>query len=225
MFFVSAMKRALEIRGITVAGDAVDIDALAAGAVQEPRRVLTRLWSPPFSDFGRTLMKASQNLYAETMMRALSLSPGPASSEASRNVASAVLARWGVPPGQYVVADGSGLSRMNYVSATMITRILTAMARDAAAFPKLEATLPIAGRDGTLAGRMRGTKSEANVRAKTGTLTSVRALSGYLTTDAGERVVFSAIANNYTVPASVVDAVVEAALERVISRPAPSPRH
>jgi len=129
-----------------------------------------------------------------------------------------------VPPGQYVLADGSGLSRMNYVSATMIARILTVMARDAG-FARLDATLPVAGRDGTLAGRMRGTSAEANVRAKTGTLTSVRALSGYLTTTAGERVVFAAIANNYTVPAAVVDAVVEAALEHVISRSVPAPRH
>ena len=220
LFFVRAMKAALAARGISVSGDAVDLDALPAVVTPEPRRVLARLQSPPFSEFGRTLMKVSQNLYAETMMRALSLSPGPASMEGSRAVAEATLARWGVPPGQYVVADGSGLSRMNYVSASMIARILEVVARDAASAP-FEATLPVAGRDGTLAGRMRGTKAEANVHAKTGTLTNVRALSGYLTTAAGERVVFSAIANNYTVPASVVDACVEAALERVVNRAAP----
>jgi D-alanyl-D-alanine carboxypeptidase/D-alanyl-D-alanine-endopeptidase (penicillin-binding protein 4) len=223
-FFVNAMKAALQARGIEVTGDAIDADTMAEETTRASRRVLASVWSPPFSDFGRTLMKVSQNLYAETMMRALSLSPGPASMEASRKVADATLARWGVPPGQYVLADGSGLSRMNYVSATMIARILTVMARDAA-FARLDATLPVAGRDGTLAGRMRGTRAEANVRAKTGTLTSVRALSGYLTTTAGERVVFAAIANNYTVPAAVVDAVVEAALEHVISRPGPAPGH
>jgi D-alanyl-D-alanine carboxypeptidase/D-alanyl-D-alanine-endopeptidase (penicillin-binding protein 4) len=175
--------------------------------------------SPPFSEFGRTLMKVSQNLYAETMMRALSLTPGPASMEASRKAAEATLSQWGVPPGHYSVADGSGLSRMNYVSASMIARILTAMARQTS-FSTFEATLPIAGKDGTLAGRMRGTKSESNVRAKTGTLTNVRSLSGYLTTVSGERVVFSTIANNFTVPAFVVDAIVEAALELVVNRTA-----
>ena len=65
---------------------------------------------------------------------------------------------------------------------------------------------------------MRGTRAEGNVKAKTGSLTNVRSLSGYLTTAAGERIVFSAIANNFTTPNATVDAAVEAALERVIDR-------
>ena len=151
------------------------------------------------------------------MMRSLSLSSGQAGMERSRKLVEESLTRWGVPPGQFVVADGSGLSRMNLVSASMIVRILRAVARDPKGLDAFTATLPIAGKDGTLSGRMRATKAEGNVLAKTGTLTGVRALSGYLTTAGGDHLVFSMIANNYTVPSSVVDASVDGALERLAS--------
>jgi D-alanyl-D-alanine carboxypeptidase/D-alanyl-D-alanine-endopeptidase (penicillin-binding protein 4) len=164
-------------------------------------------------------MKISQNLYAETVMRALSLSPGPATMEASAKAVEETLSRWGVAPRTYIVADGSGLSRNNYVSASMIVGILRGMSRDPKLHEPFLATLPIAGEDGTLSGRMKGTRAAGNVKAKTGTIANVRSLSGYLTTAAGERVVFSMIANNFTTPSSVVDAAVEGALERVIAAP------
>jgi D-alanyl-D-alanine carboxypeptidase/D-alanyl-D-alanine-endopeptidase (penicillin-binding protein 4) len=187
-----------------------------------PRRPLARLLSPPLADVARPLMKVSQNLYAETVMRAASLGSAPASMEASRKAAEETLSRWGVVPGTYVVADGSGLSRNNYVSAAMIVGILRAMARDGRLADAFVATLPIAGKDGTIASRMKGTRAEGNVKAKTGTISNVRSLSGSLTTATGERIVFSAIANNFTTPSATVDAAVEAALERVISRGAPA---
>ena len=116
-----------------------------------------------------------------------------------------------------MVADGSGLSRYNYVSASMIAAILKAMARDPELYEPFLATMPIAGEDGTLSGRMKGTRAAGNVKAKTGTIANVRSLSGYLTTTSGERVVFSMIANGFTTPSAVVDAAVEGALERVIT--------
>jgi D-alanyl-D-alanine carboxypeptidase/D-alanyl-D-alanine-endopeptidase (penicillin-binding protein 4) len=192
--------------------------APAGTDARPPRRVLARLQSPPLSEVARPLMKVSQNLYAETLMRALSLGPAPASMTASKKAVEETLSRWGVPPGTYVVADGSGLSRQNYVNASMIVAILRAMARDPKLTEPFVATLPIAGKDGTIGSRMRGTRAEGNVTAKTGSLSNVRSLSGYLTTAAGERIVFSAIANNFTTPNATVDAAVEAALERVISR-------
>lgn len=241
-YFVGELKLALQARGIAIDGDAVDVDdvpapqppvgvspatptngdmvrPLPAGG-PEPRRVLARLASPPLSEIATPLMKVSQNLYAEMLMRALSLGPAaPASMEQSRKAAEETLGRWGVAPRTYVVADGSGLSRNNYVSATMIVAILRAIARDASLAGPFVATLPIAGKDGTIANRMKGTRAEGNVTAKTGTISNVRSLSGYLTTASGERIVFAMIANNFTVPSAVVDAAVESALERVIARP------
>lgn len=72
--------------------------------------------------------------------------------------------------------------------------------------------LPMAGVDGTLERRLDGTACEGRVRAKTGTLSHARALSGYLTTPSGREVIFSVLANNHLQPTSAVDAVVDAAL-------------
>ena len=118
---------------------------------------------------------------------------------------------------RYVIADGSGLSRLNFVSARMLIRILRVMTRDAESMAAFEATMPIAGHDGTIANRMKASRAEGNVKAKTGTLTSVRALSGYVDTADGERVVFSTICNNFTTPTATVDAVVDQAMARLAS--------
>ena len=76
-------------------------------------------------------------------------------------------------------------------------------------------TLPVAGQDGTLSRRLRGTAAENNVRAKTGTMANVRALSGYVTTRDGEPLVFSIIANNFGVPGAEIDEAVDRALVRL----------
>lgn len=217
-FFLNAMKHALYARGITVMGDAVDLDELPPGALQGPRETVGHLQSPPLSQIATTLMKVSQNLYAETLFKTISLTPGPASVASSRALAEQTLNSWGIIPGQYRIADGSGLSRVNYVSAQMIVRILRAMAKDPKNLAMFEATLPVGGKDGTLRNRMKGTRAEDVVHAKTGTLGHVRALSGYLTTAGGERLVFSMIANNFQAPAATVDAAVDAALERLAQR-------
>ena len=75
--------------------------------------------------------------------------------------------------------------------------------------------LPIAGRDGTLSRRMAGTPAEGNARAKTGSIANARALSGYVTTADGERLVFSIIANNFEIPASVIEQTSDAIVVRL----------
>jgi D-alanyl-D-alanine carboxypeptidase/D-alanyl-D-alanine-endopeptidase (penicillin-binding protein 4) len=92
--------------------------------------------------------------------------------------------------------DGSGLSRYNYISPRELVKILTAMYKS----PYWEVwrdAQPIAGVDGTLKSRMKGTKAEGNVRAKTGTISNVRGLSGYVTTADGEEIVFSFLVNGH----------------------------
>jgi D-alanyl-D-alanine carboxypeptidase/D-alanyl-D-alanine-endopeptidase (penicillin-binding protein 4) len=79
-----------------------------------------------------------------------------------------------------------------------------------------QSTLPVAGMSGTLANRMKGTVAEGRVRGKTGTMSHVRSLAGYLTTLEGEPIVFSLIANDFRVPAVEIDAVMDEALIRVV---------
>lgn len=135
--------------------------------------------------------------------------------EAARKVYEQMLGSWGIPKSEFVLVDGSGLSRYNFVTPHMLVRILKRMARDPKLGPAFETTLPIGGKDGTLGPRMKGTKSENNVHAKTGSLANVRALSGYVRTADGERIVFSIIANNFNVPTAAIDAVTDQVVERL----------
>ena len=79
--------------------------------------------------------------------------------------------------------------------------------------------LPVAGVDGTLKNRMRNTPLQGNVHAKTGTVSNVRSLSGYLTTAAGEPIVFSMIVNHNTLGSREADRIAERALMRLYNLP------
>ena len=227
-FFVRALRETLVSHGIEVSGPAVDVDTIAAARGPEHQdhqsdipvsgsvdHVLVSHLSPPLSEIATALMKASQNLYAENLLKTVGAGARPGTTEAGRESVREVLTAWGIPPDAYIIADGSGLSRYNYVTAGALVTVLQKMhdlPRHAAAF---EATLPVAGRDGTLESRMKGTLAEGNVRAKTGFLANVRALSGYVSTRDDELVAFAIIANNFDVPPQVIDDVIDRAVERL----------
>jgi D-alanyl-D-alanine carboxypeptidase/D-alanyl-D-alanine-endopeptidase (penicillin-binding protein 4) len=219
-FFVTALRDTLVKQGIDVTGAAVDIDDIAPANAAAPPTILHEHLSPTLAEIGATFMKSSQNLFGETLMAEIGLRQGAepdATVRAARKDYEDVLAGWGVPPAEIIVSDGSGLSRYNYVTANALVTILRRLARDARHAAPFEATLPIMGKDGTLSRRMQGTAAEGNVRAKTGTIANVRALSGYLTTAGGERLVFSIVANNFKAPSASVDALAEHVVERLVA--------
>jgi D-alanyl-D-alanine carboxypeptidase/D-alanyl-D-alanine-endopeptidase (penicillin-binding protein 4) len=116
------------------------------------------------------------------------------------------LRAWGIDTTGFVIRDGSGLSRHDYLSPETVVRVLDVV-RQAPYFRVFYDALPIAGVDGTIANRMRGTAAQANVRAKTGYIDRARSLSGYVTTADGHLLVFSFLANNWTVPVKGVERV------------------
>jgi serine-type D-Ala-D-Ala carboxypeptidase/endopeptidase (penicillin-binding protein 4) len=206
LFFVSALRRALIARGIDVRGPPVDIDDVHDAPTRPPTPLITHR-SPPLSTLAIRLMKVSQNLYAETFLKTIA-SAAPRTAESGRREASAALQAWGVGTEGLIQRDGSGLSRYDYVTADALVTILTHVDRDERLRGPFEAALPIAGRDGTLASVMKGTPAEGNARAKTGSMTNVRALSGYVRSASGEPLVFSVIANNFEVlPGTINDAI------------------
>ena len=142
------------------------------------------------------MMKKSDNFYAEALFYQL------AKAVADRRTAKAADARTairhlirkiGLNDKDYRIVDGSGLSLYNYVSAELETRFLRYAWRNPRIYNHLYPSLPIAGVDGTLEKRMRGTAAEDNVRAKTGTLTGISSLAGYCTTADGRPVAFCII--------------------------------
>ena len=215
LFFVTALRDALMAKGIEVRGPAVDIDDLTDAPTATSAAPVITYRSPPLSELGSTLMKESQNLYAETLLKTLDASPSGAAIEGGRAATKSVLQQWGIPPTELIQMDGSGLSRYDYLTANLLTGILAHIARNDKLRGPLEATLPIAGRDGTLAGRMKNTPAEGNARAKTGSMTNVRALAGYVTTADGEPLVFAILANNFDAPATPVTQTIDAIVVRL----------
>ena len=126
-----------------------------------------------------------------------------------------MLKGWGLANDSYVIADGSGLSRYNYVSSEALVRILRRMRTDPKHASAFSESLPVAGRDGPLSKRLAGTPAEGRVRAKTGTVDNVRAIAGYVQTVGGETLIFSIIANNFTVPPGTIDAAADKAILRL----------
>jgi D-alanyl-D-alanine carboxypeptidase/D-alanyl-D-alanine-endopeptidase (penicillin-binding protein 4) len=119
-----------------------------------------------------------------------------------------------VPPGSVVAYDGSGLSRMNLVMPVALVSLLEYMYRHEH-FPYFLASLPVAGLDGTLRERMRGTPAEGKVRAKTGSMTHVMNMSGYMKGREGGIYAFSILMNNYSGPAEPVKRLQDSLLARL----------
>lgn len=202
-YFARMAFNGLTARGIAITGlplDRTDQTVLEPG----PRRVLVESLSPPLRDIAKTMMKASQNLYAETLLRTV-----------GKQKAHDVLAAWNIPDGTFVQADGSGLSRYDYVTADVIVTILERMFKDPRHRDPFTSALPIAGADGTVASRLKNTRAQANALVKTGSISNVRALSGYVRTRTGETLAFSILANAFTVSPATVNWIADLAVEEL----------
>ena len=143
------------------------------------------------------MMKESDNLYAESMYYQIAASTGnrPASAKSARNVERQLIRKIGLDPSRYKLADGSGLSLYNYLSAELEVKLLRYAYLNDNIMDHLKQSLPIAGVDGTLKKRMKGSFTHGNVKAKTGTLTGIISLAGYCKAANGHDVCFSIINN------------------------------
>jgi D-alanyl-D-alanine carboxypeptidase/D-alanyl-D-alanine-endopeptidase (penicillin-binding protein 4) len=205
--YLFALRDALAERGVAVDGG---VGPPLPDSLVTELDTLVVMESPPLAAILPFLSKPSQNQIAEILFRTLGLEKtGSATPDSARRVIVDQLLAWGASPAGFAVHDGSGLSRHNLVSPETIVKTLDAMRRDSAA-DVFMASLPIAGVDGTLERRMRGTPAEGNVRAKTGTLARARSLSGFVTTRDGELLIFSMLANNFTTSVDDVTRVQDA---------------
>ena len=121
--------------------------------------------------------------------------PKLSSEDAGEKVVRNFLTQAGIDPTGLVMNDGSGLSRSDLVTADTTLQLLVYMNRHRFG-SEFRLALPVAGVDGTLRNRMKGTPAQGNVRAKTGTLGTATSLSGYVFSATGERLVFSLMINN-----------------------------
>jgi D-alanyl-D-alanine carboxypeptidase/D-alanyl-D-alanine-endopeptidase (penicillin-binding protein 4) len=190
-FAATVFTEVLEARGIRVTGDTVTSgEPLPAG-----RRELVAHEGPAMAELIRTINKESRNLQAEALLRLLGARRSGEGSTAAGHIAlDEFLRRMQVRTEGWGIEDGSGLARSNVITPAGLVDLLVVMDAhpQAAAF---RASLPVAGADGTLKTRMKGTPAEGRLQAKTGTLALVNALAGYVTNSQGDRLAFAAFAN------------------------------
>lgn len=166
----------------------------------DTRTVLATYQSQALAQDLTVINKVSQNLHAELMLRLLGREKGNGGTiEAGLEVVRGFMLQAGIHPDEYVFYDGSGLSRENLVTPHAIVRLLEYAATQPWGQKYLD-TLPVGGLDGSLSERFRGTSAQGRIQAKTGSLGHVNALSGYITTLSGDRVAFSILSNNHTLP-------------------------
>lgn len=140
------------------------------------------------------MMKESDNLYAESMFYNMAATKSkPATAKVAADIEKALIRKIGLNPERYRIADGSGLSLYNYVTAELEVMMLRYAYRNNNIFNHLYMTLPVAGEDGTLSKRMRGSCAAGNVHAKTGSVSGISSLAGYATAPDGHRLAFCII--------------------------------
>ena len=189
--FMDKFLAKLKDAGIVYVGEGVSAKRCPASAFT----VCTRFHT--MDQIMHKMMKESDNLYAESMYYQIAASTGnrPASAKSARSVERQLIHKVGLDPQRYKLADGSGLSLYNYLSAELEVRLLRYAYLDDNIYPHLKASLPIAGVDGTLKKRMKSGFAHGNVKAKTGTLTGIISLAGYCKAANGHDLCFAIINN------------------------------
>lgn len=215
--FLAHFQQALAAQQIQVAQTALAANPLPAAA-----QPIATVESPALTELLIETNQQSNNLYAEAILRQLGISrinPTDQRSYLTAGIAAVqnTLTELGVDPAAYSLADGSGLSRQNLASPQAFVETLQAMAQspDAASY---RASLSTAGISGTLRYRFQNTPVEGNFRGKTGTLSGVTVLSGYLALNTTSELAVSILVNHFEQPLSVVQGEIDAIVQLLMQR-------
>ncbi|MDR0965550.1 MAG: D-alanyl-D-alanine carboxypeptidase/D-alanyl-D-alanine-endopeptidase [Myxococcales bacterium] len=222
LYFGQTLKRYLKMRGIQVKGR-VRRGAVPSNGVHSV--LLHR--SETLDAVLKRLNKNSSNVVSEQLIKTLGakIFGAPGSWRTGLYAIEHFLkAEVGLKPGTYVMKNGSGLNDVNRFSAHQITALLLSMWRNFPIAPEFLSSLGIAAQDGTLQYRMEGSEAERRLRAKTGTLENVSALSGYVQTMGGERLAFAVVANDFPGRAGKIVPVLDA-LGAVFAAQGAPPEH
>lgn len=209
------LKEVLERKGIVIRGYAADIDDIDIEIDYLNLTYLMTHHSTQLNNIVRVINKSSQNLFSELILKAIGYEIfGYGTIENGVRAAKEIYAEMGINPENLIMADGSGLSRLNLVTPKQLTTLLGYIYKSDLFVPFFN-SLPIAGIDGSLGTRMKNTRAENNARAKTGYIGGVRSLSGYVYTGDYEPIAFSMIVNNFTVPLKLADNIQDLVCQRL----------
>ncbi len=196
MYFGQTLKQMLGMRGVKVKGRV----RLATAPIPRDARLLHVSQSETLDVIIKRLNKVSSNFVAEQLIKTLGaeVKGAPGTHAKGIEVVEEFLAREvGIARGTYVMRNGSGLNDANRFSASQVNRLLLYSMATMPTMPEFLSSLGIAGKDGTLRWRFEGSDAVGRLRAKTGTLENVSALSGYVVAVGGEQFAFSIMANDY----------------------------
>ncbi|GJQ64126.1 MAG: peptidase M15 [Melioribacteraceae bacterium] len=204
-YFMENLNKQIVDSGIEVAGYTTDVTLEKDNFSYENIEYLFSIESDDLQVIVKEINKNSNNLYAEVLLKTLGVELyGSGTSETGIKAVHDVLKNMGININNIQIIDGSGLSRHNLVTPRQVLKLLVYMYKSGE-FEHFYNSLPIAGLDGTLSGRMKNSNAENNVRAKPGFLEGVRTLSGYIKTADDEPMAFSIMLNNYHVSSNLAN--------------------
>jgi D-alanyl-D-alanine carboxypeptidase/D-alanyl-D-alanine-endopeptidase (penicillin-binding protein 4) len=193
-YYGNTLRVLLERRGIHVSG------RIRRGIAPPDATLIQSYDSPALAEVVRDMNKVSSNFIAEMLIKTLGaeLKGAPGTWPKGIDVAEDLLAELGLARGTYTLRNGSGLNDTNRFTARQMATLLQGVWKRFPIAAEFVASLGIAARDGTMRLRMEGTDAAGRLRAKTGTLEHVTALSGYVQSLGGERFVFSVLVNDWS---------------------------
>lgn len=214
LFFLTVLKETFEKKGIIVRGRVATISDEKINVSYDNLIPIYSHYSVQLKYIIKEMNKNSNNFYAEQILKTIGLEQNDFGTiENGVNACIKYFNQMGINMEQIVLADGSGLSRLNLVTPRQIVNLLSFMYKNEDFYE----SLPIAGVDGTLIDRMKKTIAEGNVKAKPGFSENVSALSGYLKTVSGEPLVFSMIVNNFLVTPVLANYIQDNVCQRLIN--------
>ena len=194
LYFGATLKQLLKERGIKFKGK------IRHAQTPNDAKIFYGYEGEPLALAVRKMNKTSSNFIAEQLVKTLGANQkGPPGSWSNgiEAIEDFLEQEVGIPRGTYVMKNGSGLNDTNRFSASQIVKLLGYMEKRFQTAPEYLTSLGIAGKDGTVRGRMEGTDAAGRLRAKTGTLDGVTALSGIVESMGGQKFLFSMVVNDY----------------------------
>lgn len=210
-YFADRLRLALEAAGVHVTGAA---RRARTDETFDPPAWERTFRSPPLGEALTRMLKVSDNQIAETLLRTLGAQGGDGSAAAGLEAVESTLSSWGIEPDAHSLADGSGMSRYNTMAPAALTRLLRRTSQ-LSGFRLFRDALPVSSVDGTLSRRFRSTAASRTVRAKTGSMTGVRALAGFVEDGDGETLIFALLLNGYDAPGGVATALEDLLVEQL----------
>ena len=215
LMLASELKKALTDSSVIVKGNFEKQKVTGPSAIDTSKIVV--MWvSPKLTDIVEQMNQKSINLYAETLLKQIGLTvSGEGSTKAGTK---AIIDFWkskGPNTDNLFMVDGSGLSRQDAITAQTLTDILAYMKNDSKWFDAYEKSIPLTGIDGTQQYYFQNSELKGKARAKTGSMTRVRSMAGYMTTRSGKGITFAIMINNYNSNSSTVNSLMEGFLDKI----------